>query len=116
MVKIEEQALVEWLVAQPTVEGLNIAVLHLIFRSDLFERFCDGARPGKAMPEPSPQAASTLCKMKASRFRQLHAAPHGVFKTAGALVAAGPKIRAVFVMPTTLFEVSLVSCRQGRIR
>jgi hypothetical protein len=33
--------------------------------------------------------------MKASRFRQLHAAPHGVFKTAGALVAAGPKIRAV---------------------
>lgn len=43
--------------------------------------FCDGARPCKAMPGPSPQPASTLRKMKASHFRQLHAAPYGVSKT-----------------------------------
>ncbi|CDM62434.1 hypothetical protein LPU83_pLPU83d_1064 (plasmid) [Rhizobium favelukesii] len=34
--------------------------------------FCDDARPGKAMPGPAPQPASTLRKMRARRVRQLH--------------------------------------------
>jgi|UPI0005673439 hypothetical protein len=57
--------------------------------------FCDGARPGKAMPGPIAATGFDAAEDERLASHQLPAAPHGAFKTAGAVVAAGPKIRTV---------------------